>query len=287
MTPAKVPRIHANILSLCIQTSALSCFGGQNQSPANSHRRRTPALSAPVHPSKKLEIDCFKLAARAARLPATLPHRRRPPAARRQLRGALLSTSPAASEGGGAGQRGSIANGPGFSMVWHKVTDALSAKLAFFPPSPPSYQLAQHGDGEQETYIQPLCRWACSSQLTCVVPALKPVAGCSAAVFLETLLRSAAGEPHGHPERPCPVVVSSLHQAPAFSCLPPAPQPHQEGAPGASLPAGLEEGNNSRRLRPRRLRRRLRRCPGWPLDAGVQPRQRHRPGWAAAAAAAC
>lgn len=27
--------------------------------------------------------------------------------------------------------------------------------MAFFPPQPPSYQLAQHGDGERETYVQP------------------------------------------------------------------------------------------------------------------------------------
>lgn len=41
-------------------------------------------------------------------------------------------------------------------MVLKKLTDAVSSRLAFFPPQPPSYKLAQHGDGERETFIQPL-----------------------------------------------------------------------------------------------------------------------------------
>jgi hypothetical protein len=100
-------------------------------------------------------------------------------------------------------------------MVWHKVTDALSAKLAFFPPSPPSYQLALHGDGEQETYIQPLRRWACSEQPTCMAPALRPVAGCSAAAFLDALVQHCFWA-----WAALPFNVSSLHQAP-----PPGPPP--------------------------------------------------------------
>ncbi|KAL4421927.1 hypothetical protein ABPG77_005211 [Micractinium sp. CCAP 211/92] len=41
-------------------------------------------------------------------------------------------------------------------MVLKKLTDAVSSRLAFFPPQPPSYRLDQHGDGEHETYIQPV-----------------------------------------------------------------------------------------------------------------------------------
>lgn len=41
-------------------------------------------------------------------------------------------------------------------MVFGKLTDAVSSKMAFFPPTPPSYKLAQHGDGQHETYIEPV-----------------------------------------------------------------------------------------------------------------------------------
>ncbi|EFN60175.1 hypothetical protein CHLNCDRAFT_29399, partial [Chlorella variabilis] len=41
-------------------------------------------------------------------------------------------------------------------MVWQKFVDNLSRGLAFFPPNPPTYQLAQHGDGDRETYVHPL-----------------------------------------------------------------------------------------------------------------------------------
>ncbi|PSC68542.1 alpha beta-hydrolase [Micractinium conductrix] len=40
-------------------------------------------------------------------------------------------------------------------MVLKKVTDAVSSKMAFFPPQPATYKLAQHGDGEHETYVLP------------------------------------------------------------------------------------------------------------------------------------
>ena len=33
--------------------------------------------------------------------------------------------------------------------------DNLSTKLAFFPPTPPSYTIEAHGDGKRELYIQP------------------------------------------------------------------------------------------------------------------------------------
>lgn len=37
-----------------------------------------------------------------------------------------------------------------------RLVDKVSSKLAFFPPQPPSYQIAQHGDCEREEYVQPL-----------------------------------------------------------------------------------------------------------------------------------
>lgn len=40
-------------------------------------------------------------------------------------------------------------------MVLRKITDAVSHKLAFFPPQPPTYQLEIHGDGDREMYIKP------------------------------------------------------------------------------------------------------------------------------------
>jgi abhydrolase domain-containing protein 17 len=40
-------------------------------------------------------------------------------------------------------------------MVWTRIKDNVSAKLAFFPPTPPSYKIATHGDLARELYIQP------------------------------------------------------------------------------------------------------------------------------------
>lgn len=40
-------------------------------------------------------------------------------------------------------------------MVLTRVLDSVSSRLAFFPPSPPSYSLARHGDGAGELYVKP------------------------------------------------------------------------------------------------------------------------------------
>lgn len=41
---------------------------------------------------------------------------------------------------------------------WTKFVDNIAAKLAFFPPSPPSYAIREHDDGTGEFYVQPLER---------------------------------------------------------------------------------------------------------------------------------
>lgn len=41
-----------------------------------------------------------------------------------------------------------------------KVVDHISSKLAFFPPRPATYQVAEHKDGSHELYIQPLLQCA-------------------------------------------------------------------------------------------------------------------------------
>jgi pimeloyl-ACP methyl ester carboxylesterase len=40
-------------------------------------------------------------------------------------------------------------------MVLTRIRDGLSSKLAFFPPTPPSYKIETHGDGRREPYIEP------------------------------------------------------------------------------------------------------------------------------------
>lgn len=41
-------------------------------------------------------------------------------------------------------------------MVIGKIVDKISQNLAFFPPSPPSYELDHFPDGHQELYIKPM-----------------------------------------------------------------------------------------------------------------------------------
>jgi hypothetical protein len=36
-----------------------------------------------------------------------------------------------------------------------KLVDNISSKLAFFPPSPPTYEVATHLDGTKDKYLQP------------------------------------------------------------------------------------------------------------------------------------
>jgi hypothetical protein len=43
-------------------------------------------------------------------------------------------------------------------MVWTRLVDALSSRAAFYPPDPPSYELAAHGDGAHEAYLRPTQR---------------------------------------------------------------------------------------------------------------------------------
>lgn len=38
---------------------------------------------------------------------------------------------------------------------WSKVIDSISSKLAFFPPSPPSYEVKEHADDTGDLYIKP------------------------------------------------------------------------------------------------------------------------------------
>jgi hypothetical protein len=45
----------------------------------------------------------------------------------------------------------------------NKIIDSISRGLAFYPPTPPSYEVAQHGDGDQELYIQPTVRCGCGT----------------------------------------------------------------------------------------------------------------------------
>lgn len=41
-------------------------------------------------------------------------------------------------------------------MVWTRIVDSISSGLAFFPPTPPSYRILPHGDGNHELYIEPI-----------------------------------------------------------------------------------------------------------------------------------
>jgi len=41
---------------------------------------------------------------------------------------------------------------------WGKLVDGIASKLAFFPPTPPSYTVEEHQDGTGELYIQPVDR---------------------------------------------------------------------------------------------------------------------------------
>lgn len=45
---------------------------------------------------------------------------------------------------------------PGRRGPLSRVVDHISSKLAFFPPQPATYQIAEHKDGSHELYIQPL-----------------------------------------------------------------------------------------------------------------------------------
>lgn len=44
-------------------------------------------------------------------------------------------------------------------MVLARIVDSIASRLAFFPPTPPSYKLENHGDLGRELYIQPSPGW--------------------------------------------------------------------------------------------------------------------------------
>ena len=41
-------------------------------------------------------------------------------------------------------------------MLWSRIIDSISGRFAFFPPTPPSYTLEPHGDGQRELSINPI-----------------------------------------------------------------------------------------------------------------------------------
>eukprot|EP00882_Tetradesmus_deserticola_P011071 GHRQ01011706.1.p1 GENE.GHRQ01011706.1~~GHRQ01011706.1.p1 ORF type:complete len:144 (+),score=57.74 GHRQ01011706.1:347-778(+) len=55
------------------------------------------------------------------------------------------------------GQRGCLQGrrGPG---PWGRMVDGIASRLAFFPPTPPSYTVEQHKDATGQLYIQPVER---------------------------------------------------------------------------------------------------------------------------------
>ncbi|CAD7695612.1 unnamed protein product [Ostreobium quekettii] len=63
---------------------------------------------------------------------------------------------------------------------WGRLVETISSRLAFFPPSPPTYQLLTHQDGTGELYIQP------------DLPQLQKVLGCD--VFMVKVPRGEAHE---------------------------------------------------------------------------------------------
>jgi hypothetical protein len=57
-----------------------------------------------------------------------------------------------------SGQRGCLPGmrGPG---PWGRMVDGIASRLAFFPPTPPSYTVEEHRDATGQLYIQPVERW--------------------------------------------------------------------------------------------------------------------------------
>lgn len=55
------------------------------------------------------------------------------------------------------GQRGCLPSmrGPG---PWGRMVDGIASRLAFFPPTPPSYTVEEHKDSTGQLYIQPVER---------------------------------------------------------------------------------------------------------------------------------
>lgn len=39
--------------------------------------------------------------------------------------------------------------------MWCRMLDKISGPMAFFPPSPPTYEVDRHGDGGKEAYVKP------------------------------------------------------------------------------------------------------------------------------------
>lgn len=48
----------------------------------------------------------------------------------------------------------------GFPNPFRPLLDSISTRVAFFPPSPPSYVVMGHDDNRNQLYIQPRDRWA-------------------------------------------------------------------------------------------------------------------------------
>jgi hypothetical protein len=61
-------------------------------------------------------------------------------------------------KGAAAGCWPSVSGSVPHSGPWGKVVDNIASKLAFFPPTPPSYVVEEHKDGTGELYIQPVDR---------------------------------------------------------------------------------------------------------------------------------
>jgi hypothetical protein len=64
---------------------------------------------------------------------------------------------PAAAANQMPGQRGCLPGmrGPG---PWGRMVDGIASRLAFFPPTPPSYTVEEHRDATGQLYIQPVER---------------------------------------------------------------------------------------------------------------------------------
>ena len=149
-----------------------------------------------------------------------------------------------------------------------------SVLRAPFLPQPPSYKLAQHGDGQHETYIE-------------------PVKGCGYALLLRSCLQYAAaleapfaaGTAHlqaKHPHLHLASVLellSTMLSSSLYGQRCPSPlccrllQAHQAHASCASVPAGIKEGDNSCGFHSGSRRRQRQQQPG------QQPRQQQQESW--------
>jgi len=77
-----------------------------------------------------------------------------------------------------------------------KVVNHVANKLAFFPPRPSTYAVAQHPDGPNELYIQPLIE-GCRKVLSCTVLKLKHAKGKKGAAGEEIIAAHVTYAPQG------------------------------------------------------------------------------------------